>query len=98
LSWVAGASQPLEVKVAEDHGRQKAAFYAGYSVGAQEGETQHVPTHSVLHWQYNLHIWARLLKQQTSITGYVLLTKENKFRFLFPFSVCSHLTEVAVYR
>jgi hypothetical protein len=34
-----GASQPLDVKVAEDHGRQKAAFYAGYPVGPQEGAT-----------------------------------------------------------
>jgi hypothetical protein len=40
-----GASQPLEVKVAEDHGRQKAAFYAGYSVGAQEGEMEHIFIH-----------------------------------------------------
>lgn len=33
---IPGASQPLEVKVAEDHGRQKAAYYAGHSVGHQE--------------------------------------------------------------
>ena len=28
-----GATRGLEVKVAEDHGRQKAAFYAGWMVG-----------------------------------------------------------------
>ena len=31
-----GQSAPLEVKVAEDHGKQKAAFYAGFSVSQQE--------------------------------------------------------------
>merc|ERR1719153_1142558 len=31
--FFAGASRGLEVKVAEDHGRQKAAFYAGWMVG-----------------------------------------------------------------
>jgi len=31
-----GCSVPLEVKVAEDHGKQKAAFYAGFSVNSQE--------------------------------------------------------------
>ncbi len=33
------------------------------------------------------HRWARLLKQQRSITVYRLLTKENKLLFPFPFSL-----------
>jgi len=33
-----GASRGLDVKVAEDHGRQKAAFYAGWMVGQGGGE------------------------------------------------------------
>ena len=33
-----GCTVPLEVKVAEDHGKQKAAFYAGFSVSQQEVE------------------------------------------------------------
>ena len=42
--WVdgPGGGQPLDVKVAEDHGRQKAAFYAGYSGGAQEEQAAHI--------------------------------------------------------
>merc|ERR1719232_56877 len=32
-----GASRGLDVKVAEDHGRQKAAFYAGWLVGQGHG-------------------------------------------------------------
>ena len=32
-----GASRGLDVKVAEDHGRQKAAFYAGWLVGHGQG-------------------------------------------------------------
>ena len=33
-----GAHRGLDVKVAEDHGRQKAAFYAGYMVGQGQEE------------------------------------------------------------
>ena len=33
-----GASRGLDVKVAEDHGRQKAAFYAGWLVGQGQGD------------------------------------------------------------
>jgi len=33
---IPGSSQPLDVKVAEDHGKQKAAFYAGINFGQQE--------------------------------------------------------------
>jgi len=33
-----GASRGLDVKVAEDHGRQKAAFYAGWMVGQGGGD------------------------------------------------------------
>jgi len=33
---IPGSTTPLDVKVAEDHGKQKAAFYAGFSVGQQE--------------------------------------------------------------
>ena len=33
-----GSSRGLDVKVAEDHGRQKAAFYAGYMVGHGQSE------------------------------------------------------------
>ena len=31
-----GSTVPLEVKVAEDHGKQKAAYYAGFAGGPQE--------------------------------------------------------------
>lgn len=30
-----GGSEPLVVKVAEEHGKMKAAFYAGYHAGLQ---------------------------------------------------------------
>ena len=36
ILYIAGSTVPLDVKVAEDHGKQKAAFYAGISVGQQE--------------------------------------------------------------
>ena len=35
------ASRGLDVKVAEDHGRQKAAFYAGYMVGQGGGDEEY---------------------------------------------------------
>ena len=38
ICCLGGSSVPLEVKVAEDHGKQKAAFYAGFSVSQQEVE------------------------------------------------------------
>jgi hypothetical protein len=40
-----------------------------------------------------MHRWARLLKQQTSITVYRLPTKENRLNRL-PLSVCRKQTEV----
>ena len=38
IFFISGASRGLEVKVAEDHGRQKAAFYAGWMHGQGGGE------------------------------------------------------------
>ena len=36
-----GATRGLDVKVAEDHGRQKAAFYAGWLVGQGQGDEEY---------------------------------------------------------
>jgi len=43
-----GSTVPLDVKVAEDHGKQKAAFYAGISVGQQE--SGHEMEHGTYAW------------------------------------------------
>jgi len=46
---VPGTNNVLEVKVAEDHGKQKAAFYAGISIGQQEA-CQDVGDHGTYAW------------------------------------------------